>query len=539
MKNHLHFKIVFLIYAVALFINIGSFGVVESSDARYAEIAREMFVSGDLTHPNLLDVHHYHKPPLTYQITALGYKLFGVNPFGARFFLQIAILLQLVLVYLLTKLLFKNNQTALWAMIIYLSYPIVLVSSRNLTTDAFLATFALWSIYSWVKYRKSGIIFYLYSFTVCLGLGFLTKGPVIFIVPVVFILFFNRIEKSKISFNIHHVLAWLLFLGIATSWFVYLSIQNTNFINYFLGRQTADRFSKNVFGRTEPFWYFMAFGPLVALPWFILTLYLIKDQIKLFSRKSLYNALLIGCLVPLIFFSISSSKRILYILPVFSLMAVLTAQLFSKISIEKSKIVYKILIGFLLVLVLAFSATLFINIEFIVPKSLGIISIFMIPFIFLIYKTKRINSKLKSMHLTVAISILLLIGSGVVLSTNQLKVNSPKPVTDFILGKKLNDRKIIVYNTMKPSIAFGLNKSIISLNDGNSDLAREIQFEKDLNWKKYLIDMNNETELQYLKQILSEPTVLLLYKKPLPQNLEWMLSYYKNIKIMEKWAIYY
>jgi 4-amino-4-deoxy-L-arabinose transferase len=539
MKHHQYFKIVLLIYAVALFINIGSFGVVETSDARYAEIAREMFVSGDFVHPNLLDVHHYHKPPLTYQITALGYKLFGVNAFGARFFLQIAILLQLVLVYLLTNLIFKDNQTALWAVIIYMSYPLVLVSSRNLTTDAFLATFALWSIYSWVKYRKSGIIFYLYSFTVSLGLGFLTKGPVIFIVPVIFILFFNRIQKAKTSFNIHHVVAWLLFLGIALSWFVYLSIQNTDFIHYFLGTQTADRFARNVFGRTEPFWYFLIFGPLVALPWFIPLIVLIKRQRKNFTRQSIYIALFMGCIIPLIFFTISSSKRILYILPIFSLMAILTAQLFAKISLEKSKIIYRILFGFLFVLGVAFSATLFINTGYIVPKGLSFISLAMILGMLWFYKTMHFNYKQKSMIISIITSVYLIVSSGVILSENQLKVNSPKPITDFIINENLNDRNVLVYNTIKPSIAFGLNKSIISLYDGNSSLARETQFEKDSEWKKYLIDMTSDKELQYLKEILKKPTVLLLYKKEPPEHSEWILTYYKNKVVMGKWNIYY
>jgi len=75
--------------------------------------------------------------------------------------------------------------------------------------------------------------------------------------------------------------------------------------------------------------------------------------------------------------------------------------------------------------------------------------------------------------------------------------------------------------------------------DGSSSLARETQFEKDLNWEKYLIDMNNDNEVQYLEQIIKEPTVLLVYKKSLPENLEWLLSYYKNTEIMEKWTIYY
>ena len=94
--------ILLIIAAFSLLINVGSYGVVESSDARYAEIGRAMYLSGDYLHPNLMEVHHYHKPPFTYQITALGYRIFGINAFGARFFLQIAVLIQIILVYYLS-----------------------------------------------------------------------------------------------------------------------------------------------------------------------------------------------------------------------------------------------------------------------------------------------------------------------------------------------------------------------------------------------------------------------------------------------------
>jgi 4-amino-4-deoxy-L-arabinose transferase len=220
-------------------------------------------------------------------------------------------------------------------------------------------------------------------------------------------------------------------------------------------------------------------------------------------------------------------------------MAILTAQLFAKISLEKSKIIYRILFGFLFVLGVAFSATLFINTGYIVPKGLSFISLAMILGMLWFYKTMHFNYKQKSMIISIITSVYLIVSSGVILSENQLKVNSPKPITDFIINENLNDRNVLVYNTIKPSIAFGLNKSIISLYDGNSSLARETQFEKDSEWKKYLIDMTSDKELQYLKEILKKPTVLLLYKKEPPEHSEWILTYYKNKVVMGKWNIYY
>ncbi|MCD4769956.1 MAG: glycosyltransferase family 39 protein [Bacteroidales bacterium] len=467
MKNNLYFIILLFISAIALLINAGSYGVVESSDARYAEIAREMYVSGDYLNPDLLDVHHYHKPPFTYQITTLGYKLFGINAFGARFFLQIAVLIQLILVYAITLLLFNKKQTALWAAMIYLSFPIVLSSSRNLTTDAFLATFVLLSLYAWVKYRKGGVVRYLYLFTFSLGLGFLTKGPVVFIVLLVFIIFYNRVEKSKSNFGIHHIFSWLFFLAIISSWFVYLVVQNPEFVDYFLGRQTVDRFSKNVFDRTEPFWYFFAYAPLMGVPWLLIFPFLIKQNRELFSVKSVCFVLLMAIMIPLVFFSISSSKRILYILPLYSLLAVLIAQLFAEIPLEKVKALSRIILGYALLIVSAFIATLFINTELFFPKIAGVISIFMIPMVLWLYNTQRIDLKLKSVYLSSIVSLFLLIGSSYIMSSNQLEVNSTKPITDFIINNQLRDRYILEYNTKKLSIQFALTKSLISLNDGN------------------------------------------------------------------------
>ena len=533
------FNIFLLIAAIAILINVGSYGVTESSDARYAEISRKMFVSGDYMHPDLLDVHHYHKPPLTYQITALGYSLFGINSFGARFFLQIAILIQLILVFQLSKLLFSNEKTALWASIIYFSFPLVLISSRNLTTDAFLATFELLSVYCWVVYRKKGNTKWLYFFTISLALGFLTKGPVVFIIPVIFTLFFNTSEKAKHKINIHHLLAWLLFIAIAGSWFFYLVAENSIFLDYFLGRQTADRFSENVFGRTEPFWYFLAFTPLVGLPWFLVLLYLLKINKRLIKYRSTYLTLLLSCIIPLIFFSISSSKRILYILPIYSMLAILTAQLFTLTGEHKLKPIKYIVIIFILLVSASFiAAPLIDKIDLNLPISIAILGLLLILTTFIIFKKTALSGKSKLVTLTLITTVVLLITSSYVFSNNELKVNATKPITDFIKQQKLSDRNILVYNTRKSSIAFGLNKSIISLNNGHESLARETQFETSENWKKYLIDLKNDDEVNYLKQLLEQPTVLISNKK-LASNTEWILNRYKNKKVMGKWTIYY
>lgn len=539
MKKHLGIILLLLVGSILLFLNVGSYGVVESSDARYAEIAREMFVSGEYLHPDLLDVHHYHKPPLTYQITALGYKLFGINAFGARFFLQIAVLLQVLLVYALGLVLFDKRRIALWAAMIYLSFPLVLASSRNLTTDAFLTTFVLGAILSWVRYRRSARVRYLYGFTLALALGFLTKGPVVFIVPVIFVLAYNAAERPKKRLGRHHIGAWLLFVVLASSWFVYLCVQNQAFIDYFLVRHTVERFSKNVFNRTEPFWYFLALAPLLGMPWLLILPYLLCYNRSAFRTRSVPWALLLGGSIPLLFFSISSSKRILYILPFFGLLAILIARLLEQISPQRARWVQGLVLGYITVVLSAFMGTLVVDMGFIFPWQVPTLAFLALPILIWLFTRSGLSSQSRSVFGVLLVSLIMLVNSGLIMSSNQLQVNSPKPVTDFILEQGLAGRQIIVYNTRKPSIAFGLNKSIISLYDGDGSLNRETQFEEDEEWKNYLIDVTGDVGKEELKKILMKPTVLLIHRFPLSQGMEWLPGYYKNKEIMGRWSIYY
>jgi 4-amino-4-deoxy-L-arabinose transferase-like glycosyltransferase len=525
--------------AFALLINVGSYGLLESSDARYAEISRMMSVSGDYLNPNLLEVHHYHKPPLTYQISALGIEIFGVNPFGARFFLQVAILLQLVLVYLLTMALFDKKEMALMATMIYFSFPLVLVASRNLTTDGFLTLFVLLGLYSWVKYRKEGRIKYLYVFTISLALGFMTKGPVVFIVPVIFIYFYNKMEAPKHTFNKHHFFAWSLFIVIGISWYLYLIINNPHFLDYFLGKQTVDRFSKNAFGRTEPFWYFLALAPLAGLPWLMVLPYMIKKQLERFKAKQIGMVLLLAVVIPLLFFSLSSSKRILYILPLYSMFAILSAYLLTHLSLSHVKVVNRVVFIYAVLFLSLFVLVPFVPITLNVPLECGFVSVGLIGLISWLYKTKKIEPRLIGVSLSFIIGMFLVIIGSIILEKNPLKSNSTVPVTAFIKEKKLDTREILVYNTRKPSIAFHLNKHIISLYDGSHDLDREVQFEIDNRWKEYLIDMKDKKEVEALKAICQRPSVLIVYKKQLQPHSEWMLANYDKKKVFGRWTIHY
>jgi 4-amino-4-deoxy-L-arabinose transferase len=244
-------------------------------------------------------------------------------------------------------------------------------------------------------------------------------------------------------------------------------------------------------------------------------------------------------IIPLIFFSISSSKRILYILHFYSLIAILIAELISVSQKKHIKKITSFIFIYSLVIFSLFSATQLFDTDIKIPSLSVVTGVFMILITILLFSSKKINRQSKVVFSTFVVSAFLVIAASHIMNLNELKVNSPKPVTDFIFKNNLNDREILIYNTRKPAIAFGLNKSVISLYDGSKDLARETQFEQDTLWKQYLIDMSNDNEVSKIRSLQKEPTVLLIYKRLLPEDRLWLTDGYENVKQMQKWTIYY
>ena len=66
------------------FFHLGSYGLWEPDEARYAEIAREMLASGNFIVPHLNYVPYIEKPPLLYWLEAMWMALMGVNELAAR-----------------------------------------------------------------------------------------------------------------------------------------------------------------------------------------------------------------------------------------------------------------------------------------------------------------------------------------------------------------------------------------------------------------------------------------------------------------------
>ena len=525
---------------VAMLYNLGGWGPLETSEARYAEIGKEMAVSGDMIHPRLLGIQHFHKPPVTYMITAAGIKIWGTNSFAVRFFLQIAFIIQLIMVFHLAKLLLKDRSKALLAALIYGTMPLVLMSVRNLTTDAFLNTFEILAMLLAAHYYAKNQVRYLYLFATALSLAFLTKGPVGLLLPLLIIYPVKRmLPQQPAKWSLHHLGALITFLVMGSSWYVLLILEDKRFFDYFFLKHTVERFANaNSFSRSEPWWYYLVFMTIAILPWSAFLITKGKSLIKKGESDFARVWGLFGIIIPLIFFSLSSSKLILYVLPLTSPIAILCSFLYFELS-ESGKKKWSILFGvFQLIIALLLIVLPVIDRHTTFSAGTTIFAAIWIFSLLLLLLSKRM-SQIRIAALSVGMILFLNPASTHYLERNETASNGTSELADLIRSRQLEDCHLLVYNRLLPSLSFQLDKEIVFLNNGEKLLQRETLFEKDLSWKKNLIDFTNEAELAYLKQLLKEPCVLVTYKKIKEENAVWLKSSFQNHEKKGKWEIYY
>jgi 4-amino-4-deoxy-L-arabinose transferase-like glycosyltransferase len=543
MKKDRYLYIILALALIALLVNLNSWSVIEASEARYAEISREMFRSGDLFHPSLLNIYHYHKPPFTFWLTGLGFQLFGVNAFGARFFLQLSLIVQGLLVYLISIRLFGENMRSLLATIIYISFPLSLMGARNFTTDSFLTTLVLAVIYCMTTYYFKHQVWAIYGMAIFIGIGFLTKGPAIFVVPFFYWLYLMLSRQVDYRVPIKHLLiAFLLCITLGLSWYVYVGQQVPHLTDYFLGRQLVARvLDDQAFDRAKPAWYYALILSTTTLPWFLIYLAsLFRPSYRLFKMVEARQLSLYWLLLPFLIFQLSSSKLMMYLLPIYPGLAIILACLLTNMVGSDLKRFTQAFFGLYLALgaiaLLGVPIAKSLGVDIIVTWQMTLSGLLVIVMPLLTYRLERQRPKLRLGLISLFSILAFIIYGGYFIGANELLIGGTRPLAQFIQAQGLKDQTIIVYNKLLPSLAFNLDRDIITINDGG--IERETQFQTDEQWRKFWIYTSEPEAMNYLQSLVKKPSVLVT-RTELSDQCRSILESYSQSKVLGKWTIFY
>ncbi|GAB6066174.1 glycosyltransferase family 39 protein [Aquifex pyrophilus] len=360
-------KLVFFLPLVFLyFFNLGYNAVWIPNESFYADASKNMVETGNYLTPVYNGELRLNKPPLTYWLSALGFKIFGINEFGLRFFQAFLGILTGVLTYLVSKKLTKKEDVSLLsALILNLSF-IFIANARYTSPEVPFTFFITLSLYLWLEYytEKKNLFFLLAL--VSSSLAVLTKGPAGFALPAGVIFFYLLFNDPKELLKIRYYLGTAFVFIAGGWWFLYQYFANKEvFLEVFIKENI-----KRIYALQKDPIYFYALDINVSfLPYSLL---FFPAVFWAFRKKELRFPLT-WFLFIFTLFSLVKMKIPVYIMPAYPAMAVITAHFLLSSEMRKVKVFLSLLLGTLISLALILSAV-YIK-----------MSLFIIPLIFLAF----------------------------------------------------------------------------------------------------------------------------------------------------------
>ncbi|WP_010134085.1 ArnT family glycosyltransferase [Ochrovirga pacifica] len=310
---------------------IGSSIIYILDEAKNSEAAREMWIYGQYFKPTFNNVIRTDKPPFHYFLMMLGYKLFGVNAFGARFFSAVFGGMTFLSTYIFTKKHLGKSiaQITFWILIASFYF----VQEFHLAVpDPYLIFWVSLTFFCYIDFfisREKKILWLLY-FSV--GFGMLTKGPIALVLPSLIALIHLLLTKDlsvKTILDFRFIPGILLALLLSAPWFYMAHIATDGvFTDGFFFKHNLDRFQNKMEGHGGIFLITIGF---VILGMFPFSFWLFRALIHSLKQKKQNAFVFYGGLTVFVFigfFAISSTKLPNYTMPCYPMIAVLLAWYF-------------------------------------------------------------------------------------------------------------------------------------------------------------------------------------------------------------------
>nr|WP_242697524.1 glycosyltransferase family 39 protein [Bordetella petrii] len=210
--------------------------LIDTSEPRYAEIARIMAVSGDWVTPWFEPGEPFWgKPPLAFWAQALSIKLLGLSEFAVRLPSLLVMLLVARLVYVAARRVFGLQQ-ARWAVLMLAAMLLPFVSAGAVLTDPFLTLGVTLSMLALMVAPFCPTAFWRYGFFIGLSIGLLAKGPLALVLiggaSLAWALWAREGRKALKALPWSVGLA--LMLAISLPWYVIAELKTPGFLKYFL-----------------------------------------------------------------------------------------------------------------------------------------------------------------------------------------------------------------------------------------------------------------------------------------------------------------
>jgi hypothetical protein len=318
-----------IIYVLLWFGTLNYRHLIPSDEGRYAEMAREMLVTGDWVTPRYNGYKYFEKPPLQVWATAATFQAFGIGDWQARLWTALTGFLTILAIGFTGARIY--NARAGWiAALVLASSPMWVISGHFNSLDMGLSAFLVAALCSLLlaqtSHNKTSSRNWMWACWVFMALATLSKGLIGAAIPaMVFIAYSISAWDWKIWTRLRLFSGIVIYLLITAPWFVLIAQRNPEFLEFFFIHEHLQRFTQDTHSRTGPIYYFVPLLIIGALPW-VLQIPGSIAQAWQERRREFSSGWLLVCWFAIIFtfFSVSHSKLPGYIIPIFPALALLT-----------------------------------------------------------------------------------------------------------------------------------------------------------------------------------------------------------------------
>ena len=345
-----------IIFTAVWFSNLEYRKLVRPDEGRYAEIGREMALSGDWITPRLNDLKYFEKPPLQYWATAAAFRLFGDSHWGARWWPATTTFICVLLIFWTGRRLY-GEEVGLSAAAALGGCTGFIINSHLNTLDGGLAAFLTIALLGFLLAQHSGATpkenrRWMLVVWAALALAVLSKGLISVVLPGAALTLYLLVERDwRRLTRLHLGKGLTLFLLIAAPWFIVVSLVNDEFARFFFIHEHFDRFLTSGHRREGAWYYFVPILLIGIMPWLPFIALRLRDGWRRADRSLHPSSEASSALTPdpsptsergeavlqplrllliwagfiFLFFSLSHSKLPSYILPMFPALTLFAA----------------------------------------------------------------------------------------------------------------------------------------------------------------------------------------------------------------------
>jgi len=312
--------------------NIGGYDLWPPDEPRFGQVAREIMQSGNPIALTINGEPYKEKPPFLFWLIALVSAPFGdVSETTARVPSVVSGILAVLFTYLLALRLY-GLRVAVCASFVLMTSALFWWEARSVRTDMLLSGCLTAALYSFWMHHETKRLGWLLAFYGAVCAAVFAKGPPGVVFPLLLAITFywgRRAERRALK------LGWglLAITAVIAIWIIpaYMMAapspsaptQNLGLAEN-LYRQTIGRFLLGV-SKARPPYYYLENLPLNLFPWTLFLPWVIWFTWKRRRESDAMRFLLCWIVPALIFFSISSGKRAVYLLPLFPAVAIVVA----------------------------------------------------------------------------------------------------------------------------------------------------------------------------------------------------------------------